>query len=127
MRRTDDGKPIQGAEPRLRPRGARELRTAGADDHARRAHAVLLAPEDVVQVTVASDGVEVVGDLQAQNLVATAGIYLNTSTRIISGTGSPAGAISAPVGSLYLRTDGGANTTLYVKESGTGTSGWAAK
>lgn len=43
------------------------------------------------------------------------------------GSGSPAGVVSAPVGSLYLRTDGGANTTIYVKESGTGTSGWVAK
>lgn len=47
--------------------------------------------------------------------------------QIIAGNGSPAGAVSAPVGSLYMRADGGANTTLYVKESGTGTSGWVAK
>lgn len=46
---------------------------------------------------------------------------------LYSGAGSPAGVVTAPVGSLYLRTDGGANTTLYVKESGTGTSGWVAK
>lgn len=44
-----------------------------------------------------------------------------------SGSGSPEGAVTAPVGSLYTRTDGGANTTLYVKESGTGNTGWAAK
>jgi hypothetical protein len=46
---------------------------------------------------------------------------------IIVGAGSPAGVVGANIGSLYLRTDGGASTTLYVKESGTGTSGWAAK
>ena len=46
---------------------------------------------------------------------------------IKSGTGSPEGVVSAPVGSLYLRTDGGANTTLYVKESGASTTGWTAK
>jgi hypothetical protein len=44
-----------------------------------------------------------------------------------TGAGSPEAAISAPVGSLYLRTDGGAGTTLYVKESGTGNTGWVAK
>lgn len=44
-----------------------------------------------------------------------------------SGTGSPEGALSANVGSLYTRTDGGAGTTLYVKESGTGATGWVAK
>lgn len=46
---------------------------------------------------------------------------------ILTGAGSPEGAASAPVGSLYLRNDGGANTSLYVKESGTGNTGWAAK
>ena len=44
-----------------------------------------------------------------------------------SGTGSPEGVVTASVGSLYSRTDGGADTTLYVKESGTGNTGWAAK
>ncbi len=43
------------------------------------------------------------------------------------GAGSPEGALSANVGSLYTRTDGGAGTTLYVKQSGTGNTGWAAK
>ncbi|MNS35029.1 Pectate lyase superfamily protein [compost metagenome] len=41
--------------------------------------------------------------------------------------GSPEGAITAPPGSLCSRTAGGANTTLYVKESGTGNTGWVAK
>lgn len=44
-----------------------------------------------------------------------------------SGSGSPESAVTAPVGSLYTRTDGGASTTLYVKESGTGNTGWVAK
>lgn len=44
-----------------------------------------------------------------------------------SGAGTPEGALAAPVGSLYTRTDGGAGTTLYVKESGTGNTGWVAK
>jgi hypothetical protein len=44
-----------------------------------------------------------------------------------SGSGSPEGVISAPVGSLFTRTDGGAGTTLYVKESGSGNTGWNAK
>lgn len=47
--------------------------------------------------------------------------------RIFTGTGSPETVLTAPVGSLYTRTDGGANTTLYVKESGTGNTGWVAK
>lgn len=44
-----------------------------------------------------------------------------------SGSGTPEGAVTAPVGSLYTRTNGGAGTTLYVKESGTGNTGWVAK
>lgn len=43
------------------------------------------------------------------------------------GTGSPETKVIAAVGSLWLRTDGGAATTLYVKESGTGNTGWVAK
>lgn len=46
---------------------------------------------------------------------------------ITSGSGSPEGVLSAPVGSLYSRTDGGAGTSFYVKESGTGNTGWVAK
>ena len=46
---------------------------------------------------------------------------------IFQGTGAPESVVEAPVGSLYLRTDGGAGTTLYVKQSGTGNTGWAAK
>lgn len=47
--------------------------------------------------------------------------------RLRWGTGSPQGVVTAPVGTLWLRTDGGASTTLYVKESGTGNTGWVAK
>ena len=47
---------------------------------------------------------------------------------ITAGAGTPLGVVVAPVGSLFLRTDGGAVTTLYVKESGSGAStGWVAK
>ena len=44
-----------------------------------------------------------------------------------SGTGTPEGAVTASIGSLFTRTDGGAVTTLYVKESGAGNTGWVAK
>lgn len=46
---------------------------------------------------------------------------------IFSGTGTPEASVTASVGALYLRTDGGAGTTLYVKESGSGNTGWVAK
>lgn len=47
--------------------------------------------------------------------------------RILTGSGSPESAFAAVVGSIYLRSGGGASTTLYVKESGTGNTGWVAK
>lgn len=45
----------------------------------------------------------------------------------IYGSGSPEGVVAAPVGSFYSRTDGGTGTSWYVKESGTGDTGWTAK
>lgn len=52
---------------------------------------------------------------------------LTTGPFDTSAYGSPEGALTAPVGSTYRRKDGGANTTFYVKESGTGATGWVAK
>ena len=46
---------------------------------------------------------------------------------ITTGSGSPESSVTAPPGSLYTDTGGGAGTTLYVKESGTGNTGWVAK
>lgn len=44
------------------------------------------------------------------------------------GPGSPNNKVSGSPPMLWLRTDGGANTTLYVKESGVNTkTGWVAK
>lgn len=54
-------------------------------------------------------------------------VWTDSGVRMFSGTGSPEGVLTAPVGALYTRTDGGVNTTLYVKQSGTGNTGWAAK
>jgi hypothetical protein len=43
------------------------------------------------------------------------------------GTNTPEGAVTAPVGSMFTRTNGGTTSTLYVKETGTGNTGWVAK
>jgi len=40
------------------------------------------------------------------------------------GSGTPEGAVSAPVGTTYHRTDGASGTSLYIKKSGTGNTGW---
>jgi hypothetical protein len=56
------------------------------------------------------------------------GLRLGPTAVIIvdTGAGSPEGVVVAPVGSLWLRNDGGASSTLYVKESGVGAFGWVA-
>lgn len=54
-------------------------------------------------------------------------IYVAAGVFWSSGSGSPEGVITAPVGSSYSRTDGGAGTSFYIKESGSGNTGWAAK
>lgn len=43
------------------------------------------------------------------------------------GAGSPEGVVTAPAGATYHRSDGGAGTSIYVKESGSGNTGWVAK
>ena len=48
-------------------------------------------------------------------------------TLALEGSGTPEGAVTAPVGSTFRRSDGGASTSFYVKESGTGNTGWVAK
>lgn len=77
-------------------------------------------------------GAAVVGDLTLDtgNLLISAsgkGVTLPGGITWTSGSGSPEGVVTAPVGSLYSRTDGGVLTSLYVKESGTGNTGWAGK
>jgi hypothetical protein len=64
------------------------------------------------------------------SVLSTTSLYPSSPTsnsQIISGAGSPEGAVTAIRGSLFMRNDGGAGTSLYVKESGTGNTGWAAK
>jgi hypothetical protein len=49
------------------------------------------------------------------------------AVRRVVGAGSPEGVVTAGVGSTYQRSDGGAGTCFYVKESGSGNTGWVAK
>lgn len=77
----------------------------------------------------------VFGNLWAQNNAVVDfgnggnGILFSSSLNpvIIYGTGSPEGVRTAGIGSIYLRSDGGAGTSLYVKQSGAGNTGWIGK
>ncbi len=54
-------------------------------------------------------------------------LEMMSNAKLWVGSGDPEGNVTAGVGSLYLRTSGGSLTTLYVKESGTGNTGWIGK
>lgn len=48
--------------------------------------------------------------------------------RLRWGAGDPESVVTASIGTLFLRVDGGAGTVLYVKETDDGlATGWAAK
>jgi hypothetical protein len=50
----------------------------------------------------------------------------STGPLITSGTGNPEGVVAAPIGSIYLRDDGGTDSAVYRKESGVAELGWVA-
>lgn len=50
----------------------------------------------------------------------------NAARRFQWGTGTPEGVVTAGVGSVFVRDDGAAGTTFYVKETGAGNTGWFA-
>lgn len=57
--------------------------------------------------------------------VAASGAYSDLTGRpVIEGTGSPVGVVSAPVGTLYRDTAGTNGAVLWVKQAGTGNTGW---
>lgn len=49
------------------------------------------------------------------------------NTALTTGSGSPNGVVTGSVGDQYENRTGGASTVLYVKESGSGNTGWVAK
>lgn len=79
----------------------------------------------------AGSGTVTIGSHQAavaSGSVFNATVFTNaTWLHPIIGSGTPESSVVAAIGTLYRRTNGGATTTLYVKESGTGNTGWVAK
>ena len=49
---------------------------------------------------------------------------LMTQAEILAGYGDPTNVVQAPIGSMYLRLDGGGGSTLYMKEAAA-ISGWS--
>lgn len=58
------------------------------------------------------------------DLFAGAGAYAFGKAVLLFGAGSPETVVTAPMGSLFLRNNGAASTTLYIKQTGTGNTGW---
>ena len=66
------------------------------------------------------------GSNVVEDLTLNGNVVLQT-VKVYTGSGTPESAVTAPIGSLFMRTDGGASTSFYVKESGTGNTGWVGK
>jgi uncharacterized membrane protein len=56
-------------------------------------------------------------------------LVLNTGPFLLNhtGSGTPEGFVIAGISSVWQRTDGGAGTSIYIKESGTSNTGWVGK
>lgn len=66
------------------------------------------------------------GPISGQSNIGS-GMYVGDNPGWTVAAGTPEASVTAPIGTTYKRTDGGAGTSLYVKESGTGNTGWVAK
>lgn len=58
-------------------------------------------------------------------LVALAQKVNRLNNQVLTGTGTPENVVTAAVGTLFLRTDSA--NVLYVKQTGTGSTGWVLK
>ena len=81
-----------------------------------------------------SDNINIDNTVQCSNYLEPQPIYITgthtTNTPVIvdqTGTGNPENVQYGGVGSVFRRTNGGAGSSIYVKESGVAKTGWAAK
>lgn len=79
------------------------------------------------KLTAPDRTVVIVGDMFTPEVSEFLEHLQNRGNYDLFGTGSPESVVTAPVGSTFRRLDGGSGTTFYVKESGTGNTGWVAK
>ncbi len=49
-----------------------------------------------------------------------------TPGNFLQGVASPEGVVTAPIGTLFVDTTGGAGITLWIKDTGAGNTGWAS-
>lgn len=65
--------------------------------------------------------------LEISNMVIDSEFYFGNGTGLFTGSGSPENVKVAKPGSIYLNLTGGVNVSIYVKESGSGNTGWVPK
>lgn len=87
----------------------------------------LTSPSHAGQHANANDAIEAIETELGTNPSGTFSTVALAVGLLRSGAGSPENVVTAGVGTLYLRTDGGVSTTLYVKTSGVDSTGWTAK
>lgn len=58
------------------------------------------------------------------DILLSANVTSNLDPRILYGSGPPEGVVSAPPGSMWLRQDAVVGRIAYLKETGTGNTGW---
>jgi hypothetical protein len=101
--------------------------SSGSDAWSLGASAFAQGSIDAVTVTIYQAGTTGI-NLTASGIALGKDLTINGGAKVLSGTGTPEGVVFGSVGDIFLRTNGGASTTLYVKESGGGTqTGWVAK
>lgn len=101
--------------------------TSIADDGMVVANAVTNAAVTVSTAGTGAINLAPAGTVEA--VVTASGVHIGASSAapfIASGTATPEGAITAPIGSTFLRTDGthAGGTVKYLKTSGSGNTGW---
>jgi|688.fasta_scaffold2549657_1 hypothetical protein len=83
-----------------------------------------------INIKASTDGTQAiigVGGFDQMTVNNNGHIILSNGSIIASGTSSPENVVIAPVGSIYTNTSGSTLTTLYIKTSGSGNTGWTAK
>jgi hypothetical protein len=88
---------------------------------------VVDATNAILRVTGDRNSSTPLGGVRVSDTVNATNGFMIGNVKILAGTGSPEGLVTAPVGSLFLRTDDTNGTALYVKSSGNGNTGWSAK
>jgi hypothetical protein len=87
----------------------------------------ITGPTTITGATTIVGATGITGSLTVTGDLGTTGdILIDAAKAVIRGAGSPEGAVAAPIGCIYERTNGGTSTSIYVKESGTGNTGWVA-